>query len=126
MSRARNKIGFGLFTLGLVLILVLLLGNSAAGRGGEAPELEQYLAAREQQLATQMREYLGAAGYSNSGVNITHATDADGQRFYTIRIHHQEILLQEEDVKQQLLAELDDVFETSEDLKQYSRRVEFF
>ncbi len=126
MSRARNKIGFGLFTLGLVLILVLLLGNTAAGRSGQAPEWEQYLAAQEQQLAIQMREYLGAAGYSNSGINITHVTDAEGQRFYTVRIHHQDITLLEETVKQQLLAELNSVFEESAELKQYSRWVEFF
>ncbi|MBQ7925513.1 MAG: hypothetical protein IJ335_04385 [Lachnospiraceae bacterium] len=126
MSRAKNKIGFGLFTLGLVLILVLLLGNTAAGRSGQVPEEEQYFVAREQQMATQMREYLGAEGYSNSGINITHMTDADGQRFYTVRIHHQEITLLEEAEKQQLLAALNGVFEASADLKQYSRWVEFF
>ena len=126
MSRAKNKIGFGLFTLGLIFILVLLLGNSAAGRGAKAPEWEQYLATQEQQLAAQMREHLGAAGYSNSGINITHVTDVQGQRSYTVRIHHQDITLLEESVKQQLLTELDRVFEANADLREYSRWVEFF
>lgn len=126
MCRAMNKIRFGLFTLGLVLVLVLLLGNTAAGSRQDAPEWEQYMATQEQQLVAQMREQLGMAGYSNSGINITHVTDVDGQRVYTVRIHHQDITLLAENAKEQLLVELDLVFEEYADLKEYSRRVEFF
>lgn len=126
MSRAKNKIGFGLFTIGLVLILAFLLGSTAAGSKQNGPEWEQYLAAKEQQLAGQMREYLGAAGYSNSGVNITHVTDEQGNREYTVRIHHQDFDVLEDGYKQKLMQELAGVFATHPDFAGFSHQVSLF
>lgn len=126
MSRGMSRIGFGLCSVFLVLVLACLLGITVSGHSEERVEREQYLAIQEQSIAQEMRSVLGQAGFRNSGVNITHVVDAQGNRSYTVQIHHQDILKLEEYVQEQLQQQLKQVFSANTELGDFYHQVAFF
>lgn len=126
MSRGMSRKGFVLFSVIFVLVLACLLGITVSGHSEERAEREQYLAIQEQSIAQEMRSVLGQAGFRNSGVNITHVVDAQGNRSYTVQIHHQDILKQEEYVQEQLQQQLRQVFSANTELGDFYHQVDFF
>lgn len=62
-------------------------------------ETEGYYREREEILVREVRSFLDALGYRNSGVMLTRIVDADGSRSYTLSVHHREL---EEPAKEEL------------------------
>ena len=61
---------------------------------------------QEQQLLTEVRQYLKDNGYTNSGVTLTYVTDADVDPEYTFTIHHKRINDMSEEEREAFSAEL--------------------
>lgn len=82
-----SNIAFYITTIALILMIVLCVGNTVRSEdSAEAQRIENR--AQEQQMLTQMRQYLNENGYRNSGVTLTYVTDAEGHYEYTFTIHH--------------------------------------
>ncbi len=54
-------------------------------------EAEGYYREREEILVREVRSFLDASGYKNSGVMLTRIVDADGSRSYTLSVHHADL-----------------------------------
>ncbi len=91
MSRQSvSNIVFYVTTMMLILVIVLCVGQTVKSESrGETQQFENRV--QEQQLLTQMRQYLDENGYRNSGVTLTYVTDQDGACDYTFTIHHKKI-----------------------------------
>ena len=61
---------------------------------------------QEQQLMSDMKQYLNENGYRNSGVTLTYAVEEDGSPDYTFTIHHKKINSMSEAEREALSAEL--------------------
>lgn len=87
MRKNMNKIIPGTVICILVFIFVMLIGGKVYAGSLEQAECER----REQMESiyiTTIREELKAAGFDNSGVNMTKATNAEGEWEYTVVIYH--------------------------------------
>ena len=100
-----SNIAFYMTTVGLILIIVLCIGRTVKSEGaGEIQRIENR--AQEQQMLTQMRQYLNENGYRNSGVTLTYVTAEDGRCDYTFTIHHRRIDEMKEEERERLTLEL--------------------
>ena len=82
-----SNIAFYITTVTLILTIVLCIGNTVKSEdSSEAQRIENR--AQEQQMLSQMRQYLNENGYRNSGVALTYVTDTEGHYDYTFTIHH--------------------------------------
>lgn len=89
----------------MILIIVLCVGGTARSESrDEAQRVENRV--QEQQLLTDVRQYLKNNGYTNSGVTLTYVTDADGDPEYTFTIHHKRINDMSEEEREAFSAEL--------------------
>ena len=85
-----SNIAFYVTTAMLILIIGMCVGGTVKSGGrNETQRIENRV--QEQQLLTQMRQYLNENGYRNSGVTLTYVTDEDGSCDYTFTIHHKKI-----------------------------------
>lgn len=91
MRRQRvSNIAFYSTTVVLILIIVLCIGATVKSESrDEARRMENRI--QEQQLLSDMRQYLNENGYRNSGVTLTYAMDENGCCDYTFTIHHKKI-----------------------------------
>lgn len=62
-----------------------------------------YYRALEQKYVGDMRVFLEQEGYVNSGITMTEVVEADGNRHYTVTIHHKRIQRLSEGERQELL-----------------------
>lgn len=100
-----SNIAFYITTVALILTIVLCVGNTVRSEdSAEAQRIENR--AQEQQMLTQMRQYLNENGYRNSGVTLTYVTDAAGNYEYTFTIHHKLIDEMSEEQRENLGTEL--------------------
>ena len=103
--QAVSNVAFYVVTVVLILIIVLCVGGTARSESrDEAQRVENRV--QEQQLLTDVRQYLKDNGYANSGVTLTYVTDADGDPEYTFTIHHKRINYMSEEEREALSAEL--------------------
>lgn len=103
-----GRIGFGAVTIVLILVTAFCCAGTALSRTDlNQREMESYYKAKEKQLVCETRAFLNAEGYANSGVMLTHTTEVDGSRMYTMTVHHAEIEKMSEEEQQRLLAELE-------------------
>lgn len=103
--QAVSNVAFYVVTVVLILIIVLCVGGTARSESrDEAQRVENRV--QEQQLLTDVRQYLKDNGYTNSGVTLTYVTDADGSPEYTFTIHHKRINDMSEEEREALSAEL--------------------
>lgn len=110
----RKNIVFGVMTT--VLVMVILLSTSQTVMSKEKADLrsiKQYYAVKEQEYVSEIKAVLSEMGYSNSGVTLRRVSDEEGNRIYTIMIHHQRIdslsVEEKEKLKKQLgMAEFED------------------
>ena len=94
--QAVSNVAFYVVTVVLILIIVLCVGGTARSESR----------VQEQQLLTDVRQYLKNNGYTNSGVTLTYVTDADGDPEYTFTIHHKRINDMSEEERETFSAEL--------------------
>lgn len=103
--QAVSNVAFYVVTVVLILIIVLCVGGTARSESrDEAQRVENRV--QEQQLLTDVRQYLKNKGYTNSGVTLTYVTDADGDPEYTFTIHHKRINDMSEEEREAFSAEL--------------------
>ena len=103
--QAVSNVAFYVVTVVLILIIVLCVGGTARSESrDEAQRVENRV--QEQQLLTDVRQYLKDNGYANSGVTLTYVTDADGDPEYTFTLHHKRINDMSEEEREAFSAEL--------------------
>ena len=100
-----SNIAFLITTVMLILIIVLCIGRTVKSESrSETQRIENRV--QEQQLLSDMRQYLEEHGYRNSGVTLTYAVDTDGSCDYTFTIHHRRINAMSETERETLSGEL--------------------
>lgn len=93
------------FTMILVLTIALFISITAVSRDKNDRRAEtEYYRAMEQEYVRQVRGFLQEKGYANSGVTMTEVVDEEGNRAYTVTIHHGKIKTLSEAERQMLLA----------------------
>lgn len=104
-KQAIFNIIFYMTTAMLILIIGMCVGGTVKSGGrNETQRIENRV--QEQQLLTQMRQYLNENGYRNSGVTLTYVTDEDGSCDYTFTIHHKKIDAMSEEERENFTMEL--------------------
>lgn len=71
----------------LVIVFALLVGSKVYAQNEEEARRE-HREAVESAYITTVKEQLRAEGFSNSGVNMTKATNESGEWEYTVTIYH--------------------------------------
>lgn len=100
-----SNVAFYSTTEVLILIIVLCIGVTVKSESrDEAQRMENRI--QEQQLMSDMKQYLNENGYRNSGVTLTYVVEEDGSPDYTFTIHHKKINSMSEAEREALSAEL--------------------
>lgn len=106
--RKTGRIGFGAVTIFLIFVTAFCCVGTALSRTNlDQREMESYYREKEKGLVSETRAFLNAGGLVNCGIMLTHTTETDGSRIYTMTVHHAEIDKMSEEERQQLLAELE-------------------
>ena len=85
-----SNVAFYSTTAVLILIIVLCIGATVKSESrDETQRMENRI--QEQQLMSDMKQYLNENGYRNSGVTLTYALEEDGSPDYTFTIHHKKV-----------------------------------
>lgn len=88
-----KRIGFGVVTVLLVLIIAFSVTSTVKSQSREALTVnEAYFQILEKEYVAVMREYLNEEGFQNSGVMLTRTVFEDGSREYQIAVHHSRIV----------------------------------
>ena len=100
--RARENRRIVLFGTAMILIsFFILFCVVITVEGKSSPDkkaTDRFYAEREAEWKPLVRTCLEEAGLHNAGLMITHREDGEGNREYTIRVHHQRLAgLSEED-----------------------------
>ncbi len=127
MAKRFNLVGYVVIGISLVILLTLIGGCTVSGQSKErAAERERYLARQEFVLAGELRVYLDGVGYENSGINITHMTDAEGRRSYSVLIHHRDITGMDKCGQQELARQLQQLIDDDQSMGDYEGTLSFF
>ena len=80
------------FTAVLILASFIIFSISARSFGpDDNNRLNEFYSPLEERYVAAAREYLDDAGYVNSGVSLTHTTDGNLNRIYTLKVHHRRL-----------------------------------
>lgn len=110
MERKAGMAGFVAVTVLLVLIAALLFGEKAwSGTDMDARELEEYYQEKEQELSSEIGEFLRGEGLENSGVMVTRVVEKNGSRLYTVTVHHGRIDTMDAAERAELLSRLQEL-----------------
>ena len=110
MDGRAGSLRFWAVTIILVIVTAFCCAGTVMSRTDfSAQELEHYEREREQKLVEDVREYLRQQGYGNSGVMLTRVMDADGSREYTLSIHHSRITALDQEERERLAEELQEL-----------------
>ncbi len=110
MDGRAGSLRFWAVTIILVIVTAFCCAGTVMSRTDfSAQELEHYDREREQKLVEDVREYLRQQGYGNSGVMLTRVMDADGSREYTLSIHHSRITALDQEERERLAEELQEL-----------------
>lgn len=91
MMRMRGKV-FGVLTVLLVLIIVFCVKGTVKSReNDEHGRQNHYYAALEQEYLERTRLLLEEEGLKDCGVNLRWVADGNGNREYTILLHHRKL-----------------------------------
>lgn len=83
---------FVLFTMVLVLCIAFFIDATVVGQeDGKVTVDEEYFRVLEHEYVKSVRCFLTEQGYENSGVNLTMVADADGNRDYSLQLHHKKM-----------------------------------
>ena len=85
----KNTCTFIVVTILLVLISTFFISGTVQSQSAEnISENEKYFQELEREYVREIRDYLNAQGYENSGVTLTRTVDAQGDREYRVTLHH--------------------------------------
>lgn len=98
------------FTMILSILLIFVIAFCISGTVNSQgchrdPIEEKYYREMENDYIKDIRFLLSSKGYENCGIAMTHVTDEDGMRTYTVTIHHGRIDKLSAEEKQELLSE---------------------
>lgn len=83
---------FYMFTLVAISLLFSIATMTVNGQGERNIAMErEYYEELEDAYLLRLREFLTAKGYGKAGITMTKVYEADGNREYTIQIHHKRI-----------------------------------
>lgn len=92
----------------MVTVMTVFTAKSAV-REWREKQKETYYLTKERELEGKVRDYLEDNGFRHSGVMLTRIVDEDGNRAYTLTVHHDRIDRMDEERREALsqkLAEL--------------------
>ena len=82
----------GIFTAILIIAAFFIVSITVKGnRSDDNSVWNDYYRPMETEYVGSVREYLNDLGYVNSGVTLTHVTDSDLNRVYTLSIHNRRL-----------------------------------
>ena len=103
----------------ILILLTVLTGCSVNGIAQNVPrrtvQEDPRYAALEDSYLEQVRGILKDAGLKDAGVMLTHVTEEDGSRVYTLSVHHRGFSRLEEAERERLAASLRDCDFSGED-----------
>ncbi len=109
MGKMKLRKGFVAVVLTMVLIMALILffsGTVSSQSEGSVIVSEEAYIQLEGEYVQQLRTILKEEGYENCGINLTRVVDAEGERAYSIVLHHKYLKKLSENQLQGLFAEL--------------------
>lgn len=109
MSRklVRNIL-FYVMTLALVLTAALLVTFTAHSKERmDEKEEERYYRGLEREFVSDVGEFLNGIGCVNSGVTLTRVVDREGNRAYTVTVHHRKIDRMEQVEREELAGQME-------------------
>lgn len=109
MGKMKLRKGFVFVVLTMVLIMLLALGMSCSVSSQAESEVtadEASYIVLEGGYVQQLRSILREEGYENCGINLTRVVDGEGERSYSIVLHHKYLDKLSEEEQQELFAEL--------------------
>lgn len=117
-----QKVSFLMLTVMLMLAAALcfnirmaraawhpLFSDTAGVQAAAGRKTEEDYREKEEQLCQGVRELLAEEGFGNSGVMLTRVVDAQGNREYTVTIHHRGISRMDEAGRAELLEKLSEL-----------------
>jgi len=103
----KSNVAFGVITALLIVFIFFCMYQTVKGNEKTGTdEREMFFRAKEAQLLADTRAYLTEEGFYNSGVTLTRVVDGEGNREYTITIHHGRIDRMEEEEREDLRKDL--------------------
>lgn len=100
----KRTAGFIAITVLLVLVSAFCITETVKSQSSKDMEIsEEYYRQAEKQYVKEMREYLGEAGFSNSGIMLTRTVFADGSREYRITVHNSRFDNLKQEEKEELI-----------------------
>lgn len=109
MGKMKLRKGFVavVITMALVMALLLAVGGTVSSQSeGNVSVSEEAYVQLEGEYVQQLRSMLNNRGYENCGINLTRVVDAEGERTYSIVLHHKYLDKLTGEQAQSLIAEL--------------------
>lgn len=101
---------FYLLTIGLLLFSFMMMTVSVnAAEDKRLQHKDEYYEEIEDCYIRELREALSTGGYRNAGITMTKVFYEDGQREYTVKLHHKRMERLTMQEQQDLLDELSEI-----------------
>lgn len=87
----KNVRAFYMGGIAVLVMLIVILCNTIHAKSAAAADLKywnEYYEAYEQEFVYDLRVLLNEKGYTNAGITMTHTVDGEGNREYTVLLHH--------------------------------------
>lgn len=98
---------FGIVTIILVMVIAFCTKQTVMSKeNNERARQNQYYAVLEAAFLQETKEVLNEQGLRNCGVTMTRVTQENGEREYTVAIHHQKLEKMEEQQKAKIREQL--------------------
>jgi len=103
----KDLIVLAVVTLLVILAAFYIFSVTARGLGtDDNAKLNDFYAPLENEFVVSSRAYLNESGYNNPGVSLTHTTDEDLSRVYTLKIHHRRLNGISDEEKNRIISDL--------------------
>ena len=94
----------------IVIMAGIIWGISFTVMGQSSEEdrfWDEYYYELETEYKASVREYMNEAGFANAGLTITHIVDGEGNREYSVKLHHSSLGYLEEDELAGILTDIE-------------------
>ena len=106
-SRRENVKLIGMSIVGIITMVMIIVLSTVFVRSAQADaELAKYYAELEDDYKHSVRSYMNEEGFVNAGINITRIVDAEGNRIYTVKIHHSRLDSLDEKKRNNIVTEI--------------------
>jgi len=78
--------------VGMIALVLIIIFSTKVVRSAQADSaLEKYYAGLENEYKHMVRDYMNENGYTNAGIMVTRIIDSEGNRTYTVKLHHDKL-----------------------------------